>query len=327
MYIKRNYSFWMTFRWSKKPFVIGTIYGTILCLCHSVLDIHPELPWEPISVIGIAVAFYLGFKNNSSYDRTWEARKIWGGIVNNSRSFGAQVVSFVHGDDAVAIRKELIYRHTAWITALRYQLRLPREWEHTEDRVRKLYSPSVVEMNSELDKELSKYLPHDEIVGYLKQSNVATQILATQSKRLQELRDKGIYEDFRHMELVRLIVSFYDGQGASERIKNFPFPRQYASTALWLTVVFCGLLPFGIIDVFHEFSGLMFWVCPFMVGLITWIFFLMEKIGDYSENPFEGTYNDVPITTISRGIEIDLREMINDTDIPKPIAPENGFSL
>ena len=64
-----------------------------------------------------------------------------------------------------------------------------------------------------------------------------------------------------------------------------------------------------------------------MVGLITWIFFLMEKIGDYSENPFEGTYNDVPITTISRGIEIDLREMINDTDIPKPIAPENGFSL
>ena len=158
MYIKRNYSFWMTFRWSKKPFVIGTIYGTILCLCHSVLDIHPELPWEPISVIGIAVAFYLGFKNNSSYDRTWEARKIWGGIVNNSRSFGAQVVSFVHGDDAVAIRKELIYRHTAWITALRYQLRLPREWEHTEDRVRKLYSPSVVEMNSELDKELCKYL-------------------------------------------------------------------------------------------------------------------------------------------------------------------------
>jgi putative membrane protein len=292
-----------------------------------VLDIHPELPWEPISVIGIAVAFYLGFKNNSSYDRTWEARKIWGGIVNNSRSFGAQVVSFVHGDDAVAIRKELIYRHTAWITALRYQLRLPREWEHTEDRVRKLYSPSVVEMNSELDKELCKYLPHDEIVGYLKQSNVATQILATQSKRLQELRDKGIYEDFRHMELVRLIVSFYDGQGASERIKNFPFPRQYASTALWLTVVFCGLLPFGIIDVFHEFSGFMFWICPFMVGLITWIFFLMEKIGDYSENPFEGTYNDVPITTISRGIEIDLREMINDTDIPKPIAPENGFSL
>jgi putative membrane protein len=292
-----------------------------------VLDIHPELPWEPISVIGIAVAFYLGFKNNSSYDRTWEARKIWGGIVNNSRSFGAQVVSFVHGDDAVAIRKELIYRHTAWITALRYQLRLPREWEHTEDRVSKLYSPSVVEMNSELDKELCKYLPHDEIVGYLKQSNVATQILATQSKRLQELRDKGIYEDFRHMELVRLIVSFYDGQGASERIKNFPFPRQYASTALWLTVVFCGLLPFGIIDVFHEFSGFMFWICPFMVGLITWIFFLMEKIGDYSENPFEGTYNDVPITTISRGIEIDLREMINDTDIPKPIAPENGFSL
>lgn len=327
MYAKRNYGFWMTLHWSMKPFVVGTLYGVALCLCHSVLDIHPELPWEPISVIGIAVAFYLGFKNNSSYDRTWEARKIWGGIVNDSRSFGAQVVSFVQGDGADAIKKELIYRHIAWLTALRYQLRLPREWEHTDERLKKFYWPTTEEMTSELDKALCKYLPHHEIAGYLNQSNVATQILAKQSKRLQELKDTGLYEDFRHMELVHLVNAFYAGQGASERIKNFPFPRQYASTALWLTVVFCGLLPFGIIDVFHEFSGLMFWICPFMVGLITWIFFLMEKIGDYSENPFEGTYNDVPITTIARGIEIDMREMINDSDIPKPMQAENGFLM
>jgi putative membrane protein len=113
----------------------------------------------------------------------------------------------------------------------------------------------------------------------------------------------------------------------SERIKNFPFPRQYASTALWLTVVFCALLPLGIIDVFHEYSGMLFWICPLIVGLVTWIFFLMEKIGDYSENPFEGTYNDVPITSIARGIEIDLREMINDTNIPKPVQAENGFLM
>jgi putative membrane protein len=310
-----------------KPFVVGTLYAILLCLCHSVLDIHPELPWQPISVIGIAVAFYLGFKNNSSYDRTWEARKIWGGIVNTSRSFGAQVVSFLQGDNAEIIKKELIYRHIAWLTALRFQLRLPREWEHTDERLKKYYWPSTEEMTSVLDTELRKYISQAEVNQYTERSNIATQILAKQSERLQQLRDKDYFEDFRHMELVHLISALYDGQGASERIKNFPFPRQYSSTALWLTVVFCAILPFGIIDVFHDYSGPMFWICPFIVGLITWIFFLMEKIGDYSENPFEGTYNDVPITTISRGIEIDMREMINDTNIPKAIAPENGFSL
>lgn len=328
MYVKRNYGFWMTFSWSKGPFIIGTLYGLGLCLFHMIFDIHVVLPWEPISVIGIAVAFYLGFKNNSSYDRTWEARKIWGGIVNNSRSFGSQVVAFVQGEKEEEIKKELIYRHVAWLTALRYQLRLAREWEHTEERLKNKYFPVVDEGYMEkLDDELLALLPREEVKRYENSSNVATQILASQSKRLQELRDKGYFEDFRHMELVHLISAFYDGQGASERIKNFPFPRQYASTALWLTVVFCALLPFGIMDVFHQMSGWAFWFCPFIVGLVTWIFFLMEKIGDYSENPFEGTYNDVPITTISRGIEIDLREMINDRNIPKPISEENGFSL
>lgn len=327
MYVKRNYGLWMTFSWSMRPFLVGTLYATILCLCHSVLDIHPQLPWQPISVIGIAVAFYLGFKNNSSYDRTWEARKIWGGIVNNSRSFGAQVLSFVKGQNDAAIRKELIYRHVAWLTALRFQLRMPREWEHTEERVNKLYAPSVEEMTSALDEQLRKYLPPDEAKEHLGRSNAATQILARQSQRLQELREAGYFEDFRHMELVHLINEFYADQGRSERIKNFPFPRQYASTALWLTVVFCALLPFGIIEVFHDYSGPLFWLCPFIVGLVTWIFFLMEKIGDYSENPFEGTYNDVPITAISRGIEIDLREMINDTNIPKAMQAENGFLM
>ncbi len=328
MYVKRNYSFWMTFSWSKWPFIIGALYGLGLCFFHLIFDIHIVLPWQPISVIGIAVAFYLGFKNNSSYDRTWEARKIWGSIVNNSRSFGAQVISFVQGENAEEIQKELIYRHLAWLTALRHQLRLAREWEHTEERVKSKYAPTICEdYTNKLKLDVAPFITTEDIQRYQHFGNSATHILADQSKRLQELREQGYYEDFRHMELVHLITSLYEDQGKSERIKNFPFPRQYASTALWLTIVFCALPPFGIMDVFHGYSGWQFWFCPFIVGLITWIFMLMEKIGDYSENPFEGTYNDVPITTIARGIEIDLREMINDTNIPKPMEPQNGFSL
>ena len=328
MYIKRNYGFWMTFNWSKKPFIIGLIYALAIGLVEYFTGITLSIPWQPIGVIGIAVAFYLGFKNNSSYDRTWEARKIWGSIVNNSRSLGASIVSFVQGDNADEIKKEVIYRHVAWLTALRFQLRLSRPWEHDESRLNNLYSPNICEKYmQQLDTELLKYLPAEEVKDLDDKSNTATQILKTQTKRFQELRDGGYFEDFRHMELHHLMVNFYADQGKSERIKNFPFPRQYASTALWLTFVFCAFVPFGLIGIFSTIGGWVYWTFPMVSAIIIWIFYLMEKIGDYSENPFEGTYNDVPITTIARGIEIDMREMINDENIPKPMEATDGFSM
>ena len=129
------------------------------------------------------------------------------------------------------------------------------------------------------------------------------------------------------MELHQLMVSFYEDQGKSERIKNFPFPRQYASTALWLTMVFAVFVPFGMMDVFRAHDAWLHYLSPLISGLVIWIFFLMEKIGDYSENPFEGTYNDVPITSIARGIEIDLKEMLDLESIPKPIPSEKGFLM
>lgn len=328
MYIKRRYGFWMTLNWSKWPFIIGIAYALAISLASYFLDYHISIPWSPIGVIGIAVAFYLGFKNNSSYDRTWEARKIWGSIVNNSRSFGAAVLSFVQGEDRQSIQKELIYRHIAWLTALRHQLRISRPWEHVNEQKMNSKAPSAQEGDlSLIDKELLKYISEAEIKLLSQKSNKATQILKIQSERLQELRNEQIFEDFRHMEFHTLITSFYEDQGKSERIKNFPFPRQYASTALWMTVVFCLLIPLAMLDIFKDLKSPVFWLSPFLSGLIWWIFFLMEKIGDYSENPFEGTYNDVPITSIARGIEIDLREMLDDSGIPAPEKDVNGFLM
>ncbi|MDX5321960.1 MAG: hypothetical protein LPK45_12520 [Bacteroidota bacterium] len=286
------------------------------------------MSWQPISIIGIAVAFYLGFKNNSSYDRTWEARKIWGSIVNNSRSFASATIAFVQGERASSIQKELIYRHLAWLTALRHQLRLSREWEHLESRLNKIYSPTVCEdYNNKLGTELQAFLSDEEIRSYQGKTNIATQILAKQSTRLQELRDQDYFEDFRHMEFHHLVVALLENQGQSERIKNFPFPRQYASTALWLTLVFAVFVPFGLLDVVASPTLLSYLFCSLLSGLLIWIFFLIEKIGDYSENPFEGSYNDIPITSISRAIEIDLREMIHDENIPPALQPENGFLM
>ncbi len=272
-----------------------------------------------MSEMGIAVALYLGFKNNASYDRTWEARKIWGGIVNDSRSFAGSVLAFVQGEERAAFTRELIYRHVAWLTALRYQLRLSRTWEHQDDRIKSLYMPTACENYDEkLDSELLLYISQEELSRYKGKANTATQLLATQMKRLHDLLDAGYYNNFQHIEMHELITRFYDGQGKAERIKNFPFPRQYASCALWLTLI----------DVFQEYHNTWYLIlCPVISALLIWTFFLMEKIGDYSENPFEGTYNDVPITSIARGIEIDLRQMFDDSDIPASMKAQNGFLL
>ncbi len=328
MYIKRNYGFLMTLNWSKRPLVIGTAYSFFLCLLSFIFNKGLYLPWSPIGVIGLAVAFYLGFKNNSSYDRTWEARKIWGSIVNNSRTFGAAVVAFVKGKRDEEVKKELIYRHIAWLTALQHQLRLSRPWEHQENRLNRLYAPNAdAKYQQQLEAALAPYISEEELKSLESVANKATQLLKIQAIRLQELKNHYYFDDFRHMEFHRLIQTFYDGQGKSERIKNFPFPRQYASTALWMTFLFSGLVPLGLIDIFRNTNGFVFWLSPFISGLIIWVFFLMEKIGDYSENPFEGTYNDVPITNIARAIEIDMRQMIDDENIPPAVADENGFLM
>jgi len=328
MYVKRNYSFWMTFNWSKGPFIWGLLFSALVVGLEYVFGISLALPWQPISIVGIAVAFYLGFKNNSSYDRTWEARKIWGGIVNDSRTFGMAVMAFVSGEGKEEVQQELIYRHLAWLTALRFQLRLSRPWEHTEERMNDIYAPTICEKyNNKLEPWFEKLLPDSERTQVMEAANTATQILKTQGVRLQELRNQNRFEDFRHMEFHQLMANFYAGQGKAERIKNFPFPRQYASTAVWLTYVFCALVPFGLVDVFgiQELSAMV--ACSLCSGLIIWIFFLMEKIGDYSENPFEGTYNDVPITTISYGIATDLFEMLGQTNFMPKAEEKNGFVM
>lgn len=328
MFIKRRYGFFTTLKWSKWPLIYGALYALLITTFHAITKIDIALPYAPISVLGIATAFYLGFKNNSSYDRLWEARKIWGAIVNNSRSFGVAVVSFLQGENASTYKKELIYRHIAWLTTLKYQLRLEKEWEHAEDRVKGVYFPEVTEKYiDDLGVELSPYISKEEYDYLDGKSNIAAQLLTLQTKRLQELFNKGYYDDFRHMELFAIVKELIEEQGKAERIKNFPFPRQYSSVAMWVTMVFSSLLPFSMLDILMKEKPLAIWLNIPVSGLLIWVFFLMEKIGDSSENPFEGSYNDVPITTISRSIEIDLREMIDDVEIPLAIKANNGFLM
>lgn len=146
-----------------------------------------------------------------------------------------------------------------------------------------------------------------------------------QSEHLKELLDKGLIEDFRHMELEKMLLEFYNQQGASERIKNFPYPRQFATLNLYFVKIFVILVPLGMLQEFNKLGGCLIWLSIPFSALSTWIFTTLEKIGESTESPFEGSANDVPITSISRSIEIDLREMFNDTNIPESLKPENNI--
>jgi putative membrane protein len=352
MYVFKNFSLPSVIRFSGKHLkwiIIWTVVVTCFIeflhyLMHQGYDIpEVKVPWLPISVIGTAVAFYVGFKNNSSYDRLWEARKIWGGIVNSSRAWGSAIIGFIvnqfteHEIDKAEIdevKKLMIYRHIAWLYALRSQLLIPTSWEHIRQkqgrkRVERqfktfgvgLYSDDVTQI------ELRTYLKdaeYDELINY---QNTATQIVNRQSEELAKLRSRNLIDDFRHMELQNILNEFYDLQGKSERIKKFPLPRQYGSMSLIFIYIFIGLLPWGMVTVFHELGEWGAWLSiPFTI-IVGWVFMMMELVGDYSENPFEGLGNDIPMLSLCRVIEIDLREMIQDTDIPPSIEPINGVLM
>lgn len=281
-------------------------------------------PFTPVAIVGTAVALYVGFKNNSAYDRLWEGRRIWGAIVNLSRSWGMMVLDYVDENDQT--KKELIYRHLAFINALRNQLRKNTVWMyHGTDR-------KIVESHSEfrqhhLDTELKHFLDEEEVAEMIQYKNTATHLLKKQSSLLRKLYDKGALNDFRFIEMEKLIVEFYNQQGACERIKGFPLPRQYAYFSYAFTWVLILVLPFGLIGEYQKISDYAVWFTIPSHIVISWIFNTMEKVGDTSENPFENGINDVPMTAICRTIEIDLKEMLGETDIPEKIKPVEGILM
>lgn len=328
MYVKRYYSFWMTVRWSKFSLIYGVLYSFVIIILYEITNIPFSLPWQPISVIGVAVAFFLGFKNNSSYDRTWEARKIWGAIVNDSRTFATGILSLPSSNIPFESKRKIIHRHLAWLLALKHVMRNEKTWEHNLPVTKLNFIPSFIkEYTDGMNVEIEKYLSKEELASLKNLSNIPSQLLKNQSKEIGLLNEQQFITDHKQVRLHELIGDLYTNQGMSERIKNFPFPRQYASTGLWITYIFCGLIPFGLLDIFAQSTALHYWLTIPFSAIIIWTFFVVDRIGDYSENPFEGGYNDVPISSISRAIEIDLLEMLGEENIPAPYAVENGFLM
>lgn len=296
------------------------------------------IPLLPLSLIGTAVSFYIGFKNNQSYDRLWEARTIWGAIVNNSRKLCTMIKNYrdiqASPMDSSAIRKEIVFRHIAYIYQLREQLLKPAPWEHVklkwifgslnQHRRNKIFNNYEEELNQLKE---SIYLSEEEKNRLERFRNKSVQLLDNQTKCVQALYEANAINLMHQIDLQAVLNSFHDEQGKAERIKSFPFPRQFAGSSFAFVCLFVFLLPFGMVGEFAKMGDDMIWLSVPVGTAVGFVYVIIELIGDYSENPFEGLSNDIPMLSICRTIEIDMLEMIGEPHHLKEVEPKENVLL
>ncbi len=327
MYVKRNLGIIPILLGTWKELVFFFLWTTFVFYLYYYLQWkYISLAIEPLSVIGIAVSFYLGFKNSQSYDRFWEARKLWGAIVNYSRTWATQVLSSVK--DAPEDQRIMIYRHLGWINALRVQLRQPSSFSLDRSKSLKRFIENYAAYGG-VAEIIRPFISPEELETLETRKNIATHLMKNQGLHLKQLLQEGKISEFQNLMLQKVIEENFNFQGACERIKNTPFPRQYAYFGTVFAWIFVLLLPFGMLNAFDEefvelTSSGRIWMetaAILLSVLISWIFITIDKVARNSEDPFEGRFNDVPMTAICRTIEIDLRDMLDEHPLPEKVVP------
>lgn len=289
------------------------------------------LPAPVLAVVGTAVAIILAFKNQQCHARINEALVLWGQINSASMIWANKLTTTVGTLDpaqSAPLMQALYYRHFAWLTALRFFLRERKTWENTFEpgNAKYLAALPTPESQSVLKDELAKYLSDTELQQLLAHKGDREGfILRRQYETLGELRQKGLIDEYIFVALTNLLDDIFRLQGAVKRLKSYPYARNYYSIAVILVKAFVGIVPFGLFPYAQDLgksAGIEHWTVwlniPFSV-FVGWIFVTLEKVGENSSNPFEGGPNDVPISFLSRRIEIEMRGMLGEQTDLKPI--------
>jgi putative membrane protein len=260
----------------------------------------------PLTVVGAALSIFIAFRNNTVYDRWWEGRTLWGALINQSRTFARQVMTFgkytaEHGDREALEewQRQTVMRHIAFVHAFRLHLR---------------DSDPTGPLGAE------PFLQDAETVEYREVTNVPSAILHRQGVELHEAWRRGWIQDFHLNALDNTLTELTNIQGGCERIKNTPLPPVYTYLAYRVVVTFCCLIPLALVSDLRLYT-------PFVSLLISFTFLVLNRISQLLETPFATRVNDLPLTAMSRTIEIDLRERIGAGPIPEPIKPVDGVLL
>ena len=251
-------------------------------------------PPLPLTLFGSALALFLGFRDNSAYERWWEGRGLWGLMINASRSLARTSRNLLPDDPARDLKRTIVLRHVAYVNALRCQLR-----------------------RQPADAEVLRFLSRGEAEPALSRTNIANGILDGTSRRIDDARRAGLIDTIQQIHFESLLVDIANAQGGMERIKNTPLPNQFRFFPTFFTRLFCLLLPIGLV----ETLGIATPVGSTIAGLM---FLAILQIGDDLVDPFANTVHDVPLNAMCRTIEIDLLESIGD-EAPPPAKPVDGI--
>ncbi len=313
MIIKRNFNPLKIWQYIKKPMWFVVLWSLAVWGVHFATGIDAlMISFTPVGVLGSALAIFIAFRNNSAYGRWWEARQLWGGIVNSSRVLSRLIITFTdshaHQENYERGRSEffkrsMVYRCIAWVHALRFHLRKQENWE-----------------------EIRPFLSHTEYVELSISQNKPNYLQLLMGREIYKAMANGTLGGFDSFQMEGQLLALANYQGACERIKNTPLPRQYDFFTRVFVLLFAFLLPFGLLGFFqsetlHPLSWL---VVPFSI-LIAGVFVIMERTGAANEDPFENQLTDVPLNALCNTIERDLKEMLGEKELPEKLQPVNGY--
>ena len=308
MIVKRNFDLRKVF-WSIRIETLTTVsFATVVYGLHKFRLIDVVLPFSIAGILGSALAIFIAFRNQSSYARWWEARTIWGGIINNSRIMARQVIANV--DNAVSMRKvseadadvykkEMIDRQIAFAHSLRLHLRSQHSLE-----------------------ALQQLLSNRECTELAVKQNRPNILLHTQGLRIKQAMQQEMLGAFDNISMEPNLAMFSNWQGACERIKNTPLPMNYQYFTRLFLYVFIFILPVCLMSDFAKMN-MSVMVIP-VSFMISFVFAVMNKVGEINENPFENEISDIPMTALCNTIERDLKEMLGEP-IPAKTTAHNGY--
>ncbi|MFV8368331.1 bestrophin family protein [Flavobacterium sp. LB2R40] len=253
---------------------------------HYYINISIDIPFAVPTIIGTIISLLLAFKSNQAYDRWWEARIIWGSIVNESRTLVRQIITFYKDPDfsveANNFKEKFAKRQIAWCYSLGQLLR-----------------------NKDSLKPIKSFLSEDELLFIKNHHHIPNALLILHAKDLRDARNAGKLKTYQQVEIDNTLTRLCDAMGKCERIKNTIFPTTYSMYIRFTLCLFIFLLPFGL-------TSLLGWFAIPLVTTIGTAFFLIEKMAIHLQDPFENRPTDTPVTTISNSIEKNLMQMINE---------------
>jgi len=283
-----------------KSLAITTLLAIVVTISHGQLWDHKiKLTVVPFTLMGLPLAIFLGFRNNSAYDRYWEGRKLWGELVLRSRNFARQCLSLIDENpaggtpNASELRERMIRRAIAYAHALRHLLR-----------------------RSDAAADVAPHLQPAEWAALSQRVNLSQALMLEMGADLARCRRAGMLDSVRAATLDGTMSAMVATAASCERIKNTPVPFSYTLLLHRTAYLYCYLLPFGLVDAIG-------YLTPLVVAIVAYTFYGLDALGDEIEEPFGLSPNDLPLDAICRAIEIDLRDALGETELPPPLLPVN----